>query len=251
MLAVYGTGRGGCKLGVCGATEGRTTHSPWKKLGLVVQRGKLRISSEQGKSGWSERMEEWRGRACSRALHRGLRIAWKGKFGSGSGWALCENAGGRRRKVRGWQRGQKSLRRITLRRAGGPQRQKIENRIRSDWSRVFRASSAWDNSVSSGPATKRVKLSGGSHISISPQIRVVWIRDGWRPDQLSRPKHSQLWHHSLHSPLPQHHDKSCYAVQNEGLWKQSSWLLAQGILGFQWLKTRVQSAEASTGCWSC
>jgi hypothetical protein len=126
-------------------------------------------------------MEKWRGRACSRALHRGLRIAWKGKLGSGSGWALCENAGGGTRKVRGWQRGQKSLRRITLRRAGGPRRQKIENRIRSDWSRVFRASSAGDISVSSGPATKRVKLSGGSHISISPQIRVVWIRDAGGP----------------------------------------------------------------------
>jgi hypothetical protein len=33
-------------------------------------------------------------------------------------------------------------------------------------------------------------------------------------------------------------------AQNEGLWKQSAWLLAQVMLGFQWVKTRVQSAEA-------
>jgi hypothetical protein len=44
-------------------------------------------------------------------------------------------------------------------------------------------------------------------------------------------------------------------MQNEGLWKQSSWLLAQGILEFQWLKTRVQSAEArqvvvAVDCWA-
>jgi hypothetical protein len=156
-----------------------------------------------GKNG---RME---GKSLLSSTAQGPRIAWRGKLGSGSGWALCENAGGGTRKVRGWQRGQKSLRRITLRRADGPQRQKIENRIRSDWSRVFRASSAWDYFSFVGSCDKKSEA------------------------------------------LPQHHDGSCYAVQNEGLWKQSSWLLAQGILGFQWLKTRVQSAEASTGCWSC
>jgi hypothetical protein len=48
----------------------------------------------------------------------------------------------------------------------------------------------------------------------------------------------------LAAALPQHRDGRCRAAQNEGRWTQSAWLLAQGMLGFQWLKARVQSAEA-------
>jgi len=80
--------------------------------------------------------------------------------------------------------------------------------------------------------------SGLSHQHLA-RDRVVWFRDAGGPTCFRGQAPN-----SLHSPLPQHRGGRWRAAQNEGRWTQSAWLLAQGMLGFQWLKARVQSAEA-------
>lgn len=88
-----------------------------------------------------------------------------------------------------------------------------------------------------------MKLPGGSRQLLVSMPVLFLVSRISVPDQLSRPSLNPIAL-DLDSPLPQHHDELCRSAQNEGLWKQSAWLLAQVMLGFQWLKTRVQSAEA-------
>ncbi len=93
----------------------------------------------------------------------------------------------------------------------------------------------------SGPATKRAKLSGGCLVSAC--LERPWHpsrRDGCPTDSRDQVQTGC----TLTSPPPQHHDAPGRAAQNERMWEQGAWLLAQDMLGFQWLETRDQSAEA-------
>jgi hypothetical protein len=219
--------RGWSSVGVRSSRRRRLTLG--KSRGWCSRRGSSVFPQSKEKEDYRK---EWKngGKSLLSGTAQGASEAWKGPVVVGR---CVGNAGGGTRKVCGWQ-GQKSLRRITACRWSG--KSKIEKGVTG--SRVVRASSAWPCRILR--QRERVKLAAACHISISPRTRVVWFRDaGWLPDQLSRPRPD-----SLHSPLPQHRDGRCRAAQNEGRWTQSAWLLAQGMLGFQWLKARVQSAEA-------
>ncbi len=215
--------------------------SPW---GLGKEGSSVWESSEQGEE---EGRKEWKNRGgslLSGAAHGHPTAGLGGGLAGGgrrAGWVVCGNAGGGTQKVRGWQSPKIAWSEVVGRRLVGlfcsehrPKKSKKKKK-RSVWHRALPF-------CCRDLRQKRVKLSGGGLVSSARVSNGRGIPSRRLPDQLSRP--SSKTGCTLTSPPPQHCDAPGRAAQNERMWEQGAWLLAQDMLGFQWLETSDQSAEA-------
>jgi hypothetical protein len=215
---------------VCGAGRRRLTLG---KAGVGSQGGALCASSEQGKE--EGRNERKKGRSLLSSTAQGHLTTWKASLRAGKGLVLWLGAvrkcGRRDSKKRVAGRGQKSADKVLVADSTAENRKKGKRSVRSC---VVRASSAWPCRF-----LRQESEAVGVVVSLAPLTSRVVDRRLWGfgcPTSF-RGQAADGWH----SPLPQRGDGLGCVAQNERRWKQRAWLLAQGILGLQWLKTRDQS----------